>query len=430
MVLKRSKFNLLIPYDEGSFIIYNTLSGAIGKFNQDTVSKFNSDTFQEQFNETELELLLNKRILVPSDINENSVIDNDRANGITQSKSKHLRIWTTSACNARCYYCFENGIKSISMNEKTADDLINYIDGWLKEGDELRIEWFGGEPLLNVGIIDYIMETINPIMNGRGCKIRSSIISNGSLITGSIVRKMTSQWHIISTQITLDGYSDEYDRIKNYYSPEKNNFFRVVDNIHLLLDQGIHVAVRMNYDNQNYATLVRLIDFLHLEFRGYNNINYYLYPVWSSLNDAFLSTAEADNNLIKLFDMLVNYGMASVRKLARLNYRKHQCRACSEHSYNIFPDGSIGKCGEAFHQIIGHLPSGICDINTYKKWTDINLDLRCVNCVYLPICQGGCRSSKYTRMPQCFPNKNIFPEIVKWYVKRLEESETQVSSNN
>lgn len=420
MNYKKSLYNLLIPYTNNETIIFNSFTGAIGKLDKNTLKHYN----ENQFSETEIEILSKKGILIPVDLDEKSKINSERKKGIENNHAKLFRIWPTSGCNARCYYCFEKGIKITNMSKKTADDVVNFIDNTLNEEDVLRLEWFGGEPLLNVEIIDYIMDKLNIICANKRCEIQNSMISNGSLITEDLVLKMKNKWNIQSIQITLDGYDSTYNQIKNYYNPVTCNFKKVIEAIKLLSKSGIKTAIRMNYDTKNYQSLVELIEFLHIELSGYKKLIYYVFPVWSSTDEyaenSYSSTTIADMNLLSLFDLLVKYRMSTIKAIARLNYKAHACQAWNLHSYAILPNGDIAKCCESYNQVIGSVTQGITDVDTYNFWTTSILEEKCDSCIYLPLCQGGCKSSYFNRMPHCFAFKPIINEILKWYVSYLD----------
>lgn len=420
MNLKKSKFNVIIPYRDNTSIIFNSLSGAIGKLDEESVSKYKSDLFFDLFDSKELEMLKKKGILIPTDFDELRKIALDRASGINNKNVKHFRIWTTTSCNAGCYYCFEKGIACQTMNIETANNLVNYICGMIDNNDELQIEWFGGEPLLNTKVIDYVSKELTKRIANKLDSLQVYIITNGSLITPEIAKKMKETWKIRGVQITLDGYDDYYDSVKKYKNPKIHNFFTTVSNIQLLLEQGIHVSVRMNYVNNNYDSLRKLIIYLHERFNEKKGIRFYIYPLWSSLNGDFISNASADLRLIELYKLLVSYNMTTIQSIARLNYRKHQCRACNKYSFNILPDGRIGKCSEVFNQIIGNVNSGIYNKDVYNLWTDNDIEEKCKECVLLPLCQGGCRASRFSNMTQCYVHKPIFEELLIWYVEYLD----------
>ena len=422
---KKSRFNLFVPYKNDEYIVYNMLSNSIGKMDAKTFSKFNLN----QLSLEETDICVQKGLLISPNFDEVGKINGDRIEGLSKTDGKNFRIWSTSACNARCYYCFEKGIQRTNMPKKLARDVVGFIDTMTQENDSFNIEWFGGEPLLNIPIIEEITSLVSDLCRRKHCKVQYSMISNGSLIEADLVKQMKEKWHLKSIQITLDGYADEYNAIKNYYNSEEHNFCRVIENIKLLVSAQIHVGIRMNYDANNYKSLAQLIEYLHKEFAGMPNIRYYVYPVWTSLIDGqnqFISSTEADKQYLNLLKLLVTYNMGSIRKLARLGYRKYQCHACHKCGFSIFPNGKIGKCDETFTQTIGDIWDGVSNEELYHYWTSPDLDEQCIDCIYLPICQGGCRSYRHTHMPQCFAHKNILPDLLKWYVEYMETQRKKI----
>lgn len=418
--MKKSNYNIFVPYDDTNIIVFNSFSGAIGLFSTDTKTRFDNNIL----NPDEIVQLQKKGILIPDDFSEIDQINADRIEGITNANVAFFRIWTTSACNANCFYCFERGISPVSMTRETADQLIRFIDSHSRTGMRIELEWFGGEPLCNTDIIDYITAGVKEICQSKNISYIASMISNGSLIDESIASKMETEWNVKSVQITLDGDELTYNRIKDYNNKNIFNFRRVVAGIKLLSSHNIHVSIRMNYTTDNFDSLMRLIDYLHKEFSSYKNIFYYPYPIWDSLNsldsNAFVSSTHADDNILRIFDKLVTYKMSPAKQLFRLKYKKRQCASCCENGFSIFPDGKLGKCSETFTQPIGDIWNGIQDFALSNKWTNTGLDTHCRECVYLPICQGGCRASQVTTMPQCFAYKEIVPDILRWYVHYLQ----------
>ena len=209
MKYKKSRYNFLIPYKEGKYVIFNSFSGAIGTFNSEIVYKYENNLLVDK----EIEVLAEKGIYVPAFENEIDKINRDRVDGI-YSKRRNLRIWSTSACNANCYYCFEKGIKMENMDQRTADAVFNFAKDIIADADSISVEWFGGEPLMNVPIIDYLSEKFYSLFKQKNIIWKASMITNGSLFTDEIVDKIVKKWNITRVQITLDGYGEYYNKTK------------------------------------------------------------------------------------------------------------------------------------------------------------------------------------------------------------------------
>lgn len=418
-MLKKSKYNIFVPMDEETTIVFNSFSGAVGLFDKDTMRKYDKDSFDDH----EFELLQSKGIYVDEAFDEDQKLFDDRKKSCTSKSDKFIRLWTTSACNANCYYCFEKGMPVQRMNKDTAGQVVQYIMDHYEGEKKIIFEWFGGEPLLNTEIIDYIFEKLAPFCFEHGCTVESEFITNGSLITPEIATKMKSQWNTFNVQITLDGDEEEYNKAKAYYNDKLYNFKQVVENIKLLLDKGIFVSVRMNYNRDNYHSLSSLIDYLATI--KCKRLSCYVYPLWDALGDqenGFKSQAYSDSNLVQLFDKLVDAGLANLKLIGRLNYKRGLCKSCNTQSIAVFPDGSIGKCSETFNQRLGTVWDGIQDVALFDFWTSADVSDECKECKLLPLCQGGCRSSSFTAMPKCYPYKDILPEMIRWYVGKVKKS--------
>ena len=53
-------------------------------------------------------------------------------------------ILPTTACNARCFYCFEQGMEARKMSPETVEDTLRFILEHRPEGRGIHIHWFGG----------------------------------------------------------------------------------------------------------------------------------------------------------------------------------------------------------------------------------------------------------------------------------------------
>lgn len=414
--MKKSRYNIFIKYDDKKYIIFNPLYGTIGKLENDIVKRYINDKLTDE----ETEILYKKDIFIDDDIDEIEVINKGRIAGITDTHTKVYRIWTTSSCNARCFYCFECGMKHETMTTKTASDVAKYILDNINKEDRIRIEWFGGEPLLNTNAMLIISGLVIDKCNTVGAKYYSNIITNGSLVNKKVI-DIFKDCKVRRCQITLDGLNEDYDKAKNYYN-KKFNFNSVINNIDTLLKNEINVSIRLNYLNTNYESLSKLIDYLHNRFTDNKCLRVYIYPVWSATNDTFVSEAHADINYIKLIDKLVRYKFINAEDVIGLKRKVRQCAARNINSVAILPNGNFSKCSEVFNQVIGNIYDGITDVETYYEWTKEILSDRCNDCVYLPICNDGCKASRYNNMPTCFPTKEIFDDIIRWYVNYLDEN--------
>ena len=111
-------------------------------------------------------------------------------------------MFPTTTCNARCFYCYENPMKKMPMTIDMAERVARYI--MKKAPDKNRtvgLRWFGGEPLFNMKVIDYICEGLTE----NGIYFNSYFTTNGYLFDDDVIQKAIEIWHCVSCQITIDG---------------------------------------------------------------------------------------------------------------------------------------------------------------------------------------------------------------------------------
>ena len=184
------------------------------------------------------------------------------------SGKSQFTILPTTGCNARCVYCYQQGIAVNSMTPDTADRVSDYICR-VKDRDAVSLHWFGGEPLCSPGIISRICHRLGE----EGVEYTSSITTNGSLFTRELIKEAVEVWHLEKAQVSMDGDKADYEIRKQYIRPDLYNYDVVMENIRLLADEGIKVTIRSNCDMDNISEVYRFIDDCADRFLGTGNVH-------------------------------------------------------------------------------------------------------------------------------------------------------------
>ena len=135
-------------------------------------------------------------------------------------------VLTTTDCNARCYYCYEKGIRREPMTRETAIAAADYI-ACASRGEKVRLRWFGGEPLFNREAIDVICGALEQ----KKICFESAMTTNGFYLDEKTTADAVEKWNLKNVQITVDGTEKTYNRIKAYIDAEENPYRRVMNNI-------------------------------------------------------------------------------------------------------------------------------------------------------------------------------------------------------
>ena len=283
--------------------------------------------------------LVNGWFAVPADHDDRRLALEVRAVGRMLQNPPHgyrsFTIFTTTDCNARCFYCYEKGRARIPMTEETA----RAVADWMlrhRSGDKLRLRWFGGEPLYNRPVITIITRALKE----AGVEFRSTMISNGYLFTDDLVEEAVSLWNLQKVQITLDGTEEVYNRSKAFIYQGESPYRRVLANIRRLLDAGIKVSVRLNVGPHNAEDLLALAGELGAQFGGEKGFTVYSHPLFDLEPDRHKAVAAERK---RLEDKLYELGFASPGKI-RKSLRLNSCMADDDGSVTLLPDGHVGKC--------------------------------------------------------------------------------------
>lgn len=357
-------------------------------------------------NINDYEFLYKNYFLVPDDFDEQEIVEFMRSKLQTPIDDLYLdhpqsfTVLTTTRCNARCFYCYEMKSKQKHhMTEETANKVGEYISKVADRNKRINIHWFGGEPLFNMKVIDIITQ----IIRDNGQQFTTTYTSNGYLLDKELVLKAKNIWNAVHMQITLDGTEEIYNKVKNYIHKDPiSPYKKVLNNIAMLLNNGISVTIRMNLDFHNAENLKELTTELHKRFGNHPNLSIYVWPIFEDENNIKSKEEHIQifNKLRELESMLMNYGyVVGLGPKSEIAYA--QCMADDGKSVTISPDGELGTCE---HLIDSHFWGNIenplkKDFNNLLIWRDYEppLDI-CKDCPIYPSC---IRPSMCREMSKC-----------------------------
>ena len=310
-------------------------------------------------------------------------------------------ILTTTGCNARCFYCYEKGTKPVTMTAETAVKVSHFIIKHRGE-EKVRLRWFGGEPLVNVKVIDLICANLKE----HDVPFLSTMISNGFLFDADMVHRAKELWQLKRVQITLDGTEQTYNQVKAFVYKNVNAFERVLRNIELLTAEGINVSIRLNVDHHNIGEMAQLVTLLHHRFGTNEHLSVYSHEL-------FGERLPEDNAMLyeqrmQLEQQIVAYGYGRNRKLQK-DIKLNHCMADNDLSVVISPAGHLGKCEHYIDsEFFGHVDSEERDEAILRKFKERYAEIEaCATCPYYPQCH---------RLTMCPDEFGCTPELQKEHI--------------
>jgi uncharacterized protein len=327
-----------------------------------------------------------------------------------------LTLTTTMDCNLRCYYCYENR-SGDRLTLRDIPSVVAIARDRLRSGGRraLHVDWYGGEPLLNLEFMEEASVALQTFCEQEGVAYQASVISNRTRWpddVGGFVRRH----HIRQVQISFDGLRRNHDRRRRYGEghvpgPGASSFDQAIRLATELLNH-VRVDVRLNIDRGNRADLIPFVRLARS--LGWFRARYpaVLQPARLAaysprsrfLRRAELSLSEFDALKAGLRDEIA--GEASVEESEAPDGlprpRASVCAALAHGSVVVGADGLQYRCGlqvgEPGRAVSGAgggrlVPLPLLGDSTDDVWWrrfDPTELPTCSRCSFLPICWGGC----------------------------------------
>lgn len=412
--MKFSQYNYLYNNEE-KVLIYNTRIGSLVLLSVEEYESINNGTA----NNFLIEKLYSLGILVDKNFDEYELIVNRIKFNIERKKEPLYRILPTTRCNARCFYCYEKGMKQEDMTTETVCKTIEFIKKKTVDETAINVNWFGGEPLLRFDIMKEISQNLIKYCNENKKGYCASIITNGSLFNNKIISELDSL-RIRTIQITLDGTELEYSKRKNYYD-KTISLETVLNNIECILKiSKARVNIRLNFDSKNFEDIKVLIKQLKLRFKGYSNLEIYAYPLFDTKSNHNPNLIEIDDAAKYFEELIALLGNKKNALFLLPRPKQTSCFVFNESSCVINANGDLLKCTSAPNSIIGNLECECIDDGLNNEWKSFEIIEKCKVCKLLPLCLGGCKAKLMNNEEFCCVHKNLMNVYLKNIIRRSE----------
>ena len=186
---------------------------------------------------------------------------------------KALCLNVSHACNMTCGYCFagrgEYGGDEGLMSLETGKSAIDFLMGSSAGRETLDVDFFGGEPLLNWGVVKGIVGYARRAEQGSGKKFRFTLTTNGLLIDDDVIGFTNREMH--NVVLSLDGRPETNDAMRKLpggggsYSEVLPRLKRIVE---ARRGKGYYIRGTFTRHNIGFAA-----DILHLADLGFKELS-------------------------------------------------------------------------------------------------------------------------------------------------------------
>lgn len=339
-------------------------------------------------------------------------------------------------CNLNCKYCFAGGGKYNSPNDymsfevgKKAIDFLIANSGEIKN---IEVDFFGGEPLLNLQVVKQIVDYGNSMAKKHNKKIYYTMTTNCLALNKDNAEYLNNTMD--NVVLSIDGKKETHNSVrhainnKDCYDIIVNNakYFRSIRG-----DKKYYVRATFTKNNLDF-----LEDIKFLVNDGFDQIS--MEPVVLPENHELAIGSENIDKILAQYDLLADYYIEQRKNGKWFNFFHYMidlesgpcinkcltaCGAGIEY-LAISPNGSIFPCHQFVgnnNYLIGNVFDGIVNNNLRQKFannTVLEKD-KCKTCPAKYYCGGGCSSNAYNFTGSI---NGIYELGCKLLIKRFENS--------
>lgn len=396
--MKFSMYNLILPFERKmlaynsvndkfmllEYALYDLLQAAINESNPIGLQEIHPDYFNA---------LLQNGFIVDKEKDEYAEIREIIINTDQDESFFNIIINPTMNCNFKCWYCYENHIKSSKMSEDIINKVYKLIDNVTskEKTKNLYLSWFGGEPLL---YFDKVMIPILKYANRKTIEknigFESDITTNGYLINQKMIDNFI-KYNITHNQITLDGHRDLHNTVRNV-NEKRGSYDEIINNVKLLCKNNISTTLRINFTNETLNTVLNVIEDISdisNDDREWLEISFH--QVWQTKEKGNLEMSEKLKAIKKTF----RDNNFFVSGNSRDNIR-NSCYADKTNEVVINYNGDAFKC--TARDFTKNNREGVLQEDGTIDWFEKNStrlmaklnNKPCQTCPILPLCGSGC----------------------------------------
>lgn len=402
--MEASYYNVVAPCGDGA-VVYNTRRRTLAELSADDVNVLEHVDAACSEGNPVVEQLISAGFLVKSaeaEADELLYRQHQYRNG---RRVFELTITPSRQCNFDCDYCYVPKRPGV-MSEETQDAVVAFVVDHYERMPfkELRLNWYGGEPMMSIDIMERMSAPIMRFCEEKGVRFIGHMLSNASLADEQMSKRLKENCGIVSVMPSISGFGDMHD----WQRPAKNGkkyFDVIMHNIDCMLDAGITVHVNYVTNHNNIEECTELAKQLCHKRGVITRLS-----KTGAFGKERIVLRDGKSTPVQLFSP-EEFGPAYVefyraQGLDAAGYRELlkpiplYCAALVDQSFFIDEVGDVTCCmvdmdypERAVFNINdwarGSVSPNLSRVLAYGNLEPIR-DLECRRCRVLPLCQGGC----------------------------------------
>ena len=372
----------------------------------DCLSSYKEDEIAEAYEE--IAWLIEDESLFTEDLYSEETVASLKQDTVVKALCLHV----AHDCNLACRYCFagegeyhgERSLMSFETGKKALDFLVKASGG----RQNLEVDFFGGEPLMNFDVVRRLVEYGRSIEKANNKRFRFTLTTNGVLLNDEILEFANRE--MSNLVLSIDGRKSVHDRMRprrggqGSYDDIVPKFLKAANSRN---QTDYYVRGTYTHENLDFAEDVK-----HLAQLGFKQIS--VEPVVAPLSESYAIQEEDVPALLEQYDILAKYMLEKRSAGEGFNFfhfmidltggpcaqkRLSGCGSGCEY-LAVAPNGDLYPC----HQFVGvegflmgNVDTGVTNTALRDKFGSCNVlsKKECKECFARYYCSGGCAANAY-----------------------------------
>ena len=331
-----------------------------------------------------------------------------RTSGVVKALCMHV----AHTCNLNCSYCFasqgkyhgDRAVMRFEVGKQALDFLVENSAG----RRNLEVDFFGGEPLLNMQVVKDLVAYARSIEKEKGKNFRFTLTTNGMLIDDDVIEFANKECS--NVVLSLDGRKEIHDRFRVDYAG-RGSWEQIVPKFQKLVEarEGKNYYMRGTFTHANPDFLKDIEEMLRL---GFTELS--MEPVVCAPDDPSALTEEDIAIVMEQYERLAELMLQRHREGRPFTFyhymidlkggpciykRVSGCGSGTEYMA-VTPWGDLYPC----HQFVGDekfklgdVWNGVENHAMQEQFAACNVYAReeCRTCWARLYCSGGCAANAY-----------------------------------
>ena len=315
-------------------------------------------------------------------------------------------------CNLRCKYCFAStgdfGQGRMLMDYETGKRAIDFLIERSGDRKFLEVDFFGGEPSLNFGTVEKLVEYARSQEEPHNKKFRFTVTTNGVHLTDEMIDFINKEMY--NVVLSIDGRKEVHDHMRPFRKGA-GSYDLIVPKFQKFAESRnqdkYYVRGTFTHNNLDFSN-----DVLHLADLGFKQIS--VEPVVAQPTEDYAIREEDLPQLYEEYDKLAAEMVKRHKNGNDFNFfhfmidleggpcvakRLSGCGSGTEY-LAVTPWGDLYPCHQFVGNedfLLGNVDEGIKrkDICDEFKCCNVYAKEKCRNCFAKFYCSGGCAANSY-----------------------------------